>query len=63
VLKALEDLVDRTEGLQLDIGFDFAANSEGEGFDHILARADERTADGYTVRYHIEKWNWKFAWR
>ena len=41
VLKAVEDLVDRRQGLQLDIGFDLAADSEGEGFGHILARADE----------------------
>jgi hypothetical protein len=41
VLKALEDLVDRRQGLQLDIGFDLAADSEGEGFGHVLARADE----------------------
>ncbi|MGB6387131.1 MAG: hypothetical protein WBF25_18045 [Terriglobales bacterium] len=36
VLKALEDLVDPRQGLQLDIGFDLASDSEGEGFCHIL---------------------------
>src|SRR5580700_1061735 len=49
--------------MQLDIGFDLASDSEGEGLGHILARADERTANGYAVRHHIEERNWKFAWR
>ena len=53
--------LDRRKRLQLDIGFDLASDSEGEGFGHILARADE-TADGYAVRHHIEERNREFAW-
>src|SRR5580704_3549159 len=49
--------------MQLDIGFDLASDSEGEGLGHILARADERTANGYAVRHHIEERNWEFARR
>src|ERR1700686_4361023 len=63
MLKALENGVNRRQRLQLDIGLDLAIGSEGERFGHILARADERTADGYTVRYHIEERNREFAWR
>jgi hypothetical protein len=37
--------------------------SASERFGHILARADERTADGYAVRHHIEKRNPEFARR
>src|SRR5271165_5575567 len=63
MLEPVEDLVDRGQRLQLDIGFDLALGGEGECFGHILACADERTADGYAVRYYIEERNWKFAWR
>src|SRR6202140_5700667 len=63
MLKALENGVNRRQRLQLDIGLDLAIGSEGERFGHILARADERTADGYAVRHHIEQRNREFAWR
>src|ERR1700694_5835521 len=43
--------------------FVMASDSEDEGFGHILARADERTANGYAVRHHIEERNWEFTWR
>jgi hypothetical protein len=61
VLKAVEDLVDRRQGLQLDISFDPTSDGEGEGFGHILARADEGTADGDAVGHNVEERNWEFA--
>src|ERR1700676_4202993 len=63
MLKALENGVNRRQRLQLDIGLDLAIGSEGERFGHILARADERAADGYAVRHHIEERNWEFTRR
>src|ERR1700689_1601918 len=45
MFEPIEDLVNRRKGLQLDIGFNLASDGEGESFGHILARADERTAD------------------
>ena len=45
------------------IGFDLAPGGKSECFGHILARADERTADGYAVRHDIEERNREFAWR
>src|ERR1700733_1194883 len=63
MLEPVEDLVDRRERLQLDIGLDLAFGGESESFGHIVARADKRTADGYAVRDEIEQWNGKFAGR
>src|ERR1700678_3346543 len=63
MLEPIEYLVDRRERLQLDIGLDLAFGGEGERFGHIVARADERTADGYAVRHYIEQRNRKFARR
>jgi hypothetical protein len=39
----------------------FAFGGEGERFGHILARADERTADGYAVCHHIEQRDREFS--
>src|SRR5580700_9780093 len=63
MLKTVEDIVDRRQGLQLDIRFDFAFDSKGEGFGHILARANERTADRYAVCNNIEERNREFTGR
>src|ERR1700677_2281042 len=63
VFEPVEDLVDGSQGLKLDIGFYFASDSEGEGLGHILPGTDERTADGDAVRHHIKERNWKFARR
>ena len=63
MLEPVEDLVDRRQRLQLDIGLDLALGGEGERFGHILARADERTADGDAVRHHVEERNREFARR
>src|ERR1035438_4608834 len=63
MFEPIEDLVDRRQSLQLDIRLDLARGSEGERFGHVLACADERTADGYAVRHYIEERNREFAWR
>src|SRR5271165_869595 len=63
MLKPGEDLVDRRKRLQLDIGFDLAFGGKGQCFGHIVARADERTADSYAVCHYIEQWDREFARR
>ena len=50
-------------GLQFDIGFNLAFSGEGQRFGHILACADEGTADSYAACHHIEERNRKLAWR
>src|ERR1700686_2978049 len=61
MLEPVENSVDRRQRLQLDIGLDLALGGECERFGHILARADERTADGYAVCHHIEERDREFA--
>jgi hypothetical protein len=46
VLEPLEDLVDRRQRLQLDIGLDLAFGGEGERFGHV-SRACRRTSRGW----------------
>ena len=54
VLESVEDLIDRRQRLQLDVGLDLAFGGEGQGLGHILAIADERAANGDAVRDHIK---------
>src|SRR5271166_3032668 len=63
MLEPVEDLIDRRQRLQLDIGLDLAVDGEGERFGHVLACANERTSDRDAVRHHIEQRNREFAWR
>src|SRR5580693_5461667 len=63
MFEAVENSVDRRQGLSLDIGLDLALDCECEGFGHVLAAADERSADGYAVRHHVEEGNRKFTRR
>ena len=55
MLEPVEDLVDRRQRLQLDIGLDLALGGEGERLGHVPARADKRAADGEAVCHHIEQ--------
>ncbi len=61
--ETVEDLVDRGQGLQLDIRFDLACGGEGQRLSHVLARAHERAADRDAIGYHVEKRNGEFARR
>src|ERR1700674_1809383 len=63
MLEPVEDLVDRRQRLELDIGPDLALGGKGECFGHILAGSNERTPDGDAIRHHIEEWNRELAWR
>src|ERR1700722_8721375 len=63
MLKPVENVVDRRQRLELDVGLDLAFGSKSERFCHILARSDERTPDGDAVRPHLEQWNRELAWR
>ena len=55
MLQAVEDVVDRPERLQFDIGLHLAVGREGQRLGHLLAVAHERAADGDAVRHHVEE--------
>ena len=59
----IEDLVDRRQRLQLDVGVDLALGAEREGLRHVLAVADERAAHGDTAREHVEQRDRELAGR
>ena len=63
MLQAVEDLVNRGQRLQLDIGLDLASDGESQRFGHILARSDERTTDGDAIRDDVKERDRKFARR
>ncbi len=55
MLEPREDLVDRRQGLQLDIRLDLAFNSETQGFRKIFAIADERAANADAFGDHVKE--------
>ena len=63
MLKPPENLVDRRERLQFNIGPDPAAGRKGERFHHVLAGADQRTPDGDAVGDDVEQRRWEFTGR
>jgi len=45
MFKPLQNLIDRGQWLQLDVGLYLALGREGERFGHVLAGANERPSD------------------
>ena len=62
MFKPLQNLINRGQWLQLDIGLYLARSGEGQRFGHILARSHERTSNRNTLSNDIKQRNREIAW-
>src|SRR6266511_3911978 len=55
LLQSLEDVIDRGQGLELDVRLHLAFDAEGERLDHVLAIPDERASHGGAVGHDVKE--------